>query len=228
MINELEHNKILKKSYTITCSSDFRDRILDLALIKSINVGDLARSILIVIPENIITDFEDPGEPKVDDREKTIIKSGRSRGRLWSRKPRLQARLSPGYDITLIRRALNLALILNDGEHLITIKDSIMIEEDRSIRNQKKIIELDYRKLSDKLELRNKAFSLLLFKPLTHGIHTRQDALYIMGLPPSARPDLVTLRIRYRDLATIYHPDGELGNHEHMSQLNAAMEFLSK
>ena len=83
-------------------------------------------------------------------------------------------------------------------------------------------------KLEDKLELRSKAFSLLLFKPLIHGIHTRQDALYVMGLPPSDRPDLATLRGRYRELATIYHPDGELGNHDHMSQLNAAMDFLSK
>jgi hypothetical protein len=228
MINELENNKILKKSYTITCSSNFRDRILDLAFRRSINVGDLARSILIVIPENIINTFEDPGEPEFNDREKTIIKSGRSIGRPWSRKPRLQARLSPGYNIILIRRALNLALILSHGEHVITIKDPIMIDEDQQIRNQKKTIELAYNKLENKLELRSKAFSLLLFKPLIHGIHTRQDALYIMGLPPSDRPDLATLRGRYRELATIYHPDGELGNHNHMSQLNAAMDFLSK
>tara|TARA_B110000444_G_C18666216_1_gene513055 strand:- start:36 stop:722 length:687 start_codon:yes stop_codon:yes gene_type:complete len=228
MINELENNKILKKSYTITCSSDFRDRVLDLTLQKLINVGDLARSILIVIPENIINTFEDPGEPEFDDREKTIIKSGRSKGRPWSRKPRLQARLSPGYNVILIRRALNLALILSHGEHVITIKDSIMIDEDQRIRNQKNTIELAYNKLEDKLKLRSKAFSLLLFEPLIHGIHTRQDALYIMGLPPSARPDLATLKGRYRELATIYHPDGELGNHDHMSQLNAAMDFLSK
>ena len=104
--------KIKKQSYTIPCSTTFRDSIIKLADDRLVNVADLTRSIILILPEEIIKKFPDPGEPKIGDREKTVLKSGPSKGRPWMRKLRLQVRLSPGYEIPFVRRALNLAVII--------------------------------------------------------------------------------------------------------------------
>ena len=108
--------KTPKTSYTIPCSSAFRDAINALAASRQVNVADLARSILLVIPETAIREVPDPGGPPPEDREETTLKSGPSAGKLWRRKPRLQVRLSAGYNVTMVRRALNLALKLNQGD----------------------------------------------------------------------------------------------------------------
>ena len=34
------------------------------------------------------------------------------------------------------------------------------------------------------------------------------------------------MKAKIRLLATIHHPDNDLGSHQHMSQLNQAMEIL--
>ena len=100
---------------------------------RSVNVADLARSVLLVVPEDVIRDFPDPGGPPPGDREETVLKSGPSAGRPWRRKPRLQARLSPGYDVSVVRRALNLALILDDGQHSVKIHN---LQEDATQQKQ--------------------------------------------------------------------------------------------
>ena len=100
-----------KLSYTIPCSSSFRDTITALAVKSRVNVADLARSALLLVPREIIRQIPDPGGPKPGDREETVLKSGPSKGRPWRRKPRLQARLSAGYDVSTVRRALNLVLV---------------------------------------------------------------------------------------------------------------------
>ena len=61
---------VLKYPYTVPCSTTFRDAIEDLACRRQVNVGDLARSILLVIPESEVRAFPDPGEPALDDRGK--------------------------------------------------------------------------------------------------------------------------------------------------------------
>ena len=44
----------VKKSYTIPCSSGFRDRVQALANVGDVNVGDLARSVMLVVPAEAI------------------------------------------------------------------------------------------------------------------------------------------------------------------------------
>ena len=61
--------KTPKISYTIPCSSSFRDAINTFAAEQNVNVADLARSILLVIPETAIRQVPDPGDPPPDDRE---------------------------------------------------------------------------------------------------------------------------------------------------------------
>ena len=71
------NGKNRKHSYTVTCSSEFRDAVLALAERRKVNVADMTRSVVLVVPEEIISAFSDPGEPSRDDRETVTIKSGR-------------------------------------------------------------------------------------------------------------------------------------------------------
>ncbi|MCK5166928.1 MAG: hypothetical protein KAQ66_06400, partial [Rhodospirillaceae bacterium] len=67
-----------KVSYTVPCSSSFRDSIIALAESKNCNVADIARSVVLALPDDVIFSFPDPGEPARDDRETIILKSGKS------------------------------------------------------------------------------------------------------------------------------------------------------
>ena len=108
-----------KKSYAIPCSSAFRDRIQALADRRGVNVGDIARSVMLVVPTDEIAAMEDPGEPAEGDRETITLKSGPGAGKPWRRKPRLQVRLPAGHTVPELRRALNLALAMSAGEQNI-------------------------------------------------------------------------------------------------------------
>ena len=111
-----------KVSYTVPCSSSFRDSIIALAESKNCNVADIARSVVLALPDDVIFSFPDPGEPARDDRETIILKSGKSKGKPWRRKPRLQVRLSPGFDGVTIRRALALGLAVHFGSMKLEIQ----------------------------------------------------------------------------------------------------------
>lgn len=236
--------KTRKQSYTIPCTSIFRDMVAKLAERRAVNVADLARSVLLVIPEDIIRSFPDPGGPLPGDREETVLKSGPSAGRPWRRKPRLQARLSPGYDVSVVRRALNLAIILDDGQHSVKIHNpeadkkaqAAQAEQARQAAQKAQFVQATAStKASEKLnnemtqemERLQAIVSVLLFAPLVSGVISRADALHVLGFAPTELPDRSIVRSRFRMLATIHHPDSNYGNHQRMSQLNAAMDLLN-
>jgi hypothetical protein len=187
--------------------------VLALASKRGVNVADLARSVALMIPAETLAAFPDPGEPVMDDRETVIIKSGPSAGRPWQRKPRLQVRMAPGSDSAQLRRALGVALAMDQGEAAI-----LLDAPDHGMRIA----------TSDPEELdRLKAMvNTLAFEPLDDGIQCHADALHVLGFPPGSRPDERSLRSRFRMLATIHHPDGDYGCHHRMSQLNSAMDVL--
>ena len=56
-------SKVRKHSYVIPCSSDFREAVQALADQREVNVGDVARSVMLIISEEIIAACPDPGEP---------------------------------------------------------------------------------------------------------------------------------------------------------------------
>jgi len=209
-------SKPRKASYTIPCASAFRDAVIALADARQVNVADLARSILLVVPENEIRNVPDPGGPPPGDREETVLKSGPSAGKPWRRKPRLQVRLSPGYDVATVRRALNLALQLHSGALAVGLEDP---------RAQPEPVEPP-EELQEDVERLQSIVSVLMFEPLAAGVTSRAEALHVMGFAPSDRPDQAAVRARFRLLATIHHPDSHYGSHQRMSQLNAAMEHL--
>ena len=204
-----------KNSYAVPCPSAFRDAVQALADRRKVNVGDLARSVLLLVPRSAIAALPDPGEPAPDDREDVILKSGPSANKPWRRKPRLQVRLPSGHSIGEIRRALGLALAMEKGEIALTL------EAGRSPRAEERL-----KRAQEEIDRLRAAIMALAFEPLPLGVKGRADALHILGFPPHARPDQKTLRSRVRMLAMVHHPDRGFGHHERMTQLNEALSIL--
>jgi len=215
----------LKHSYTVPCSSAFREAVEALAEQRQVNVGDLARSVLLVVPAEGVEQFPDPGEPPSHDRETVILKSGPAEGRPWRRKPRLQVRMPPGHGIPFIRRALGLALALAEGKLAVAISDpSAPVQRPAPEPVPAPVIEAAPE--ADELDRLRAIISTLAFDPLPDGVRSRSDALHVLGFSPGAKPDSRTVRAKFRLLATIHHPDSDHGDHERMSQLNQAMALL--
>lgn len=219
---------MVKHSYTIPCSSAFRDAVETLAARRHVNVGDIARSVLLVMPADTIAAFPDPGDPKADDRETVVLKSGPSEGRPWRRKPRLQVRMVPGFDIVTIRRALGLALVLDRGDLSLKLEDPNAPPPPPPPPEQPAPDHQALAAVNEELERLQAIVNVLSFEPLPGGVNSRADALHVLGFPPGARPDRRMVRARFRMLATIHHPDSNYGSHERMSQLNQAMEHLKE
>ncbi len=229
-----------KQSYTIPCSSAFRDRILALARRRGVNAADLARSVVLVVPPALLASFPDPGPPAKGDREAVIVKSGPAKGRPWHRKPRLQVRFTPGTPVPVLRRALGLALAIEGQE--IGISLAGLEDAESAARKAREARETwtpdkkDRRetKPQDKIEddeelTRLRAIvSVLAFEPLPGGIKTEAEAHHILGIAPGRAPGIGELRARFRMLAAIHHPDSGYGSHERMSQLNSAMDILGR
>ena len=204
------------RSYVVPCASAFRDAVLDLAERRSVNAGELARAVLLLMPDEA-AQFPDPGEPAPGDRETVILKSGANQGKNWRRKPRLQVRLGGGRDTAGIRRALALALAVDRGDYTVKIEDGRSPSSDQRLKEARAEL--------TRLRYQLKAMS---FEPLEHGVRKRADALYVLGFPSDARPEKDEIRKRYRKLAAIHHPDSGQGEHRRMSQLNEAVAKLTK
>ena len=202
---------VKSKAYSVSCPSRFRDRVLALAHRRRASVADLARAVLLVLSPDALAQIADPGEPGKDDRESVALKSGPGSGRRLKRKPRLQLRLEPGHDPRLLRRALALALALDEGSLRLALQRP----------GEGPPAALDPARIRQMIET-------VAFQPLVHGITTREQALSVLGFPPGARPDPATLKARFRALAQVLHPDGPFGDHLRMSQLNAAIRFLTR
>jgi hypothetical protein len=211
----------IKHSYTIPCASAFRDAVEKLAARRKVNVGDLARSVLLVVPHEVIQQSRDPGEPEADDRETVVLKSGPSKGRPWRRKPRLQVRMPPGHAVSFVRKALAIALAADKGEVAVQLIDPRDPAHTRVAEPQEEPAQ-------DELERMRAIISVLAFEPLPGGVRNREEALHVLGFPPSSVPDQKTIRAKFRMLATIHHPDSNYGNHQRMSQLNAAIDMLRR
>jgi len=229
-VTEMQTKSPKKHSYTVPCSSAFRDAISALAQRKKCNVADLARSVVLVVPTKVIESFPDPEGPARDDRETVVLKSGKAEGKPWRRKPRLQVRMASGFAVETIRKALALAQAIEDGQMSVGIQS----EQDKKADDAKQHEQVDLlrevdaslHKAHDEQERLQNIIKSLYFEPVLEGIHTEEQALYVMGFAPGDVPDDRDLRQRFRRLATVYHPDGKNGCHERMSQLNAAMELL--
>jgi hypothetical protein len=206
-------------SYIVPCGSVFRDRVSDLAQTRGASVADLARSVLLLLPVAEIEQIEDPGEPARDDREVVLLQSGPSAGRELRRKPRLQLRLPAGYSKPLLRRALKLALDMDDGRALLSVES----QEDRRAKVESTQRE---RELDDENQFLKKIVEDLAFIPIRDGVSNQDEALHLLGFAPGLIPDSRNVKARYRRLAMVFHPDSPFGDHQRMSQLNEAFDIL--
>ena len=180
----------IKVSYTVTCPSLFRDAVLDLAKRKKVNAGDIARSIILAIPFDVIASFADPGEPSIDDREKIVLKSGPAKDRPWARKPRLQVRIpSGGYDVVFIRKALNLALALDRGDFSFTIEDKNRIRAENVSEKNALVSSAKLKTIEEELDKMKAAIAMMSFEPLPNGVTCMEEAMYVFGFPPFSHPD---------------------------------------
>ncbi len=209
-----------KLSYTISCSTDFRDSVMALASKRKVNVADLARSVVLVVNTEELSNYPDPGGPIPGDREIVILKSGAAKGKPWQRKPRLQVRMAHGYDTVTLRRALGLALLIDKGTVDISLNDGVK-RQTESIVDESLIHEA-----REELTRLRSIISALSFVPLPQGIKNRDDALHVLGFPPGSLPDGRSMKSRFRTLASIHHPDSSHGDHDRMSQLNEAIDHL--
>lgn len=204
-----------KRSYSIPCSSAFRDRVLTLAEARGVNAADLARSVILVLPIELIEAAPDPGGPDREDRETVTLKSGPEKGKPWKRKPRLQVRLPEGYEPILLRKALGLALSLEGGGLRLTLEDAGSPTRAAETAQSR-----------DRIARLLAAVQVLAGERLPNAVRTRDEALFVLGFPPGARPDATAIKSRYRQLATVHHPDSETGDTSRMAQLNQAMSFM--
>lgn len=190
---------------------------MKLATKKDVNAGDLARSVMLLLPDSKIRQMPDPGEPGPEDREVVTLKSGPSAGKPWRRKPRLQVRLPDGYASADIRKALSLALAMDDGKQLLSIESTSSPTAVERLKHSE-----------DEIERLRTIVSALSFTPLNEGVRNKSEALYILGFPPNRLPEPSTVNAKFRMLASIHHPDSPYGDHRRMSQLNEAVGRLRK
>ena len=110
---------------------------------------------------------------------------------------------------------------MSDGEKTVSVEsaaDRKKHAEDRATRAR----------LEEDIEQLQRIIGDLAFEPLRGGITSRSEALHVMGFAPSAVPDQKAIRGRYRRLALVFHPDSPFGDHQRMSQLNEALEKLTR
>ena len=201
----------------IACTAAFRRQVLALAERRNVSVGDLLRAVAILLPPQALDEMTDPGEPPLFERDTVVLKSGAHKGETLKRKPRLQVRLKENLsfdkDAATLRKALALALALDKREWALSLENTKQRAQrkTRHDKNEQRIAELE------------RGIERLAFRPLPSNCRTLEDACYIFGLRASVRPSEEQVRRRFRDLASVFHPDAVKGDHERMSQLNQAM-----
>jgi len=180
-----------------------------------------------------------------------VVKTGASKDRRLRRKPRLQVRLPEGLTPDLIRKALSLALTLEQQNQALRVdvetpteaapsdmSPSVAppTEEERAPLAEPQDPTPDFRidpeliqKLQhaeERLERLHDVVQTLQFNPLRDGVRTRSDALHVLGFAPHSRPNFDMVREQFRSLAKVYHPDSGFGDNHRMSQLNDALRVL--
>ncbi|MFD2235003.1 J domain-containing protein [Phaeospirillum tilakii] len=228
----------VQHAYTIPCPSFFRDQVTALAARRGVGVADLAHAVLLTLPGAEIARFPDPGEPAAHDLDLDLVMlaAGPGAAHPWRDRPHLEIRLAPGFDVATLRRALALALALDEGALRLRLEDPSLpvpvapppeatyplVERRQGWREQAQTLAA----LSEENEELRAIVGVLTFEPLPGGVRTREEALHVLGFPPGAMPDQRTIRAKFRMLATIHHPDSRHGSHQRMSQLNAAIALL--
>jgi hypothetical protein len=206
------------KSYVIPCTAAFRDQVQALAARRHASVADLARAVLLLLGAAGVARHVDPGEPKAAERDRVVVQSGALEGRALLRKPRLQARLPGELSVATIRKALAVALELDQGKLELRV----------AAAGAAAAAERKLQAATEESKRLGTMIGALAFEPLAQGVRNRADALHVLGFPPGSHPDARAVRERFRQLARVHHPDGAFGDHRRMTQLNEAVGLLTR
>ena len=133
----------------------------------------------------------------------------------------MQLRLPKGHTEAELRRALALALEMGAGERSLSMES----KEDRSRRRQD---DARVRDINEENQQLRRIVEDVSFVPIRDGVASRNEALHVLGFAPNSIPDFSQVRQRFRKLAMVYHPDSPFGDHQRMSQLNQALETLTR
>jgi hypothetical protein len=203
------------RPYIIPCASVFRDAVLALAEQNAAQPGDLIKAVMLTVGRERITAEPDPGEPAASDREAVTLRSGAQQGRVLRRKPRLQLRLSGAHDVVFLRKALGVALSLAGRSLVMDLRaGAAPAPEARIAALEAQVAEL------------RQVLDLVSFPPLPEGVSNQAEALHVLGFIPGARPALVDIRRRFKQLAQALHPDRPWGDKLRMGQLLDARKLL--
>lgn len=219
------------KSYVVSCSSAFRDAVLALSERKQSTVSDLAAAALNLMNTQEIQSVADPGDAEPGDREAVLLKSGVRKGQTLKRKPRLQLRLRSGLDSATLRRALSVALTIDQGSHRLIYHPATTVYVDAADQAPAEELTRSERE-RDRLRSGNEELraiiGLLAFEIGPGPVHTVAQARYILGFPPSAILSRETVKARFRLLSRIFHPDKPTGDNQRMGQLIEANRLLDR
>jgi hypothetical protein len=231
---------ILWQTYTVHCSLTFRQSILDLAEQQAVSVSDLARAALLVLPAEVVDRQLDPGGPAEDDRigvpVRVIDESDTGEPELpLLQSPWLEVEARAGLAIEHLRRALALVLDMNSGLMTVGLADEAgqltaprpIVRERRAFTGRRRK-DLERDEFAEENARLRATIAVLAFDLLPFGVSSREDALYVLGFPPHAKPTHDEIKARFRLLATVHHPDSGFGTHDRMSQLNAATTLLRR
>ena len=211
----MPHLRDSRVIYTVPCLAGFRSAVLALAKRRGVDASELVRMVLTLVTPALRAGIPDPGDSSSDDRDNQLRRHGAALQPAPSLTPTLVLRLAPGLDPGEIRRALAVALALDDPKGFRLIPAN---EHNRLTASV------------EKLEYRNRALTSaierLSFRPRTGRLSVREAAL-MLGFANEHECDEHLVTRRFRELAPIYHPDtGIMPCRERMGQLIDARNLL--
>jgi len=219
------------RSYVVPCSSSFRDAVTALSEARQSTISDLAAAALNLLTPQQIQMVVDPGDASPGDRETVVLKSGPRKGQTLKRKPRLQLRLRPDLEIATIRRALSVALSIEDGSyrlHYHSADEKMVLAADQAPKAEMEKLTAEVEKARLNSEELRAIIGLLAFEIASGPVHTVAQARYILGFPPSAILSREAVKGRFRLLSQIFHPDKPTGDTQRMGQLIDASRLLDR
>ena len=242
-----QNQKVIKVPYTISCSSEFRDKINELAQKYEMNVGDLARSTLLLFPKDVIENYKDPGEPEGEDREEITIRRGATAGRVWRRKPRLQMRLMKGVQLLHIRKALQLFYDISTNQVAVQLLQAentrLNASASESIQDIEKalkggfVVEKREKNVHTRLNQEQVATSSvedqavlkeILFSQSGQEVKDRKDACRYLGFDPKEKLWEEKIEKREDFIRKLYEqtPQGTRPVEDYLAELARAAGFL--
>ena len=192
----------MKKRYnhTIYCSESFKKKIDAVCGATDMSPADLVKSVFLF---SEVSDFDSIVlEDKDDKREKILVKTGASAGKVVSRRPRIQIILPFKISPAVLKKALTLAI--QPKVKLTEFVEPVMTSN----------ISIDVGIQPDMIE----------------NISTIREALHILGFAPRSKATKAEIKGRYRTLLKAYHSDtGNIfASSERLNAVQRAWKVIDK